>query len=384
VTTRNNYAAATGASATSREIQQQPHLWSVVADEAAARADEMAAFLAPILEDPQARIVLSGAGTSAFAGDVLAPSLRRRLRRRIDAVATTDIVAGPHEVFAEDVPTVLVSLARSGDSPESQAATVIADDLLTSVRHLVVTCNEDGRLATVHGGRPDSTVLLMPPAANDHGFAMTSSFTCMLLATQLAFDPGNLGRETIAELGAAADRLLAERGDDIGELAARRYQRVVYLGSGAMTGLAREGALKLLELTAGQIVSYWDSSLGFRHGPKAVLSEGTLAVVFVSPDPYTRRYDDDIATELRQALGSEHVVEVTSHSDATRDASAWRVGDFENVPDVFVALPYAVLAQQFAMLCSLELGHTPDNPFPSGELNRVVRGVQIYPVPEQT
>jgi tagatose-6-phosphate ketose/aldose isomerase len=206
----------------------------------------------------------------------------------------------------------------------------------------------------------------------------------MLLATQLALDPDNAGIDAIDALGEAADRLLADRADDLRELAARRYQRVVYLGSGALTGLAREGALKLLELTAGQIVSYWDSSLGFRHGPKAVLSEGTLAVVFVSPDPYTRRYDDDIAVELRRALGSEHVIAVTSHPDASRDSAAWQLGDFDKVPDVFVALPYAVLAQQFAMLCSLELGHTPDNPFPSGELNRVVRGVQIYPVSEHT
>jgi tagatose-6-phosphate ketose/aldose isomerase len=382
VTTRNSFTAATGASATSQEIEQQPHLWSIVAAEAATRAQAMAEFLAPILDNPNARIVLSGAGTSAFAGDVLAPSLRRRLGRRIDAVATTEIVASPREVFAEDVPTVLVSLARSGDSPESEAATALADELLTSVRHLVVTCNRDGRLARVHSGRPGSTVLLMPPAANDRGFAMTSSFTCMLLATQLALDPDNAGRKQLELLGAAADRLLDERTDDLAELAARRYQRVVYLGSGALTGLAREAALKLLELTAGQVVSYWDSSLGFRHGPKAVLSEGTLAVVFVSSDPYTRRYDDDIATELRQALGSEHVLEVTSHGDAARDPSAWRLGDFDGIPDVFVALPYAVLAQQFAMLCSLEFGHTPDNPFPSGELNRVVRGVQIYPVHE--
>jgi len=115
-----------------------------------------------------------------------------------------------------------------------------------------------------------------------------------------------------------------------------------------------------------------------------VLSAGTLVIVFVSPDPYTRRYDVDIAAELRQALGSDHVIEVTAHADAASDQSAWQLGDFDGVPDGFVALPYAVLAQQFAMLCSLELGHAPDNPFPSGELNRVVRGVRIYPVSEQT
>jgi tagatose-6-phosphate ketose/aldose isomerase len=46
-----------------------------------------------------------------------------------------------------------------------------------------------------------------------------------------------------------------------------------------------------------------------------------------------------------------------------------------------VALPYLVFAQYLALFTSLEHGKTPDNPFPSGEVSRVVRGVTIYPLP---
>ena len=53
-------------------------------------------------------------------------------------------------------------------------------------------------------------------------------------------------------------------------------------------------------------------------------------------------------------------------------------------PDSLIALPYAVLAQQFALLASVECGLAPDNPFPSGELSRVVRGITIYSLPRQT
>jgi tagatose-6-phosphate ketose/aldose isomerase len=368
-----------GRLATAAEIRQQPRLWRLVAAEAERRRGAADAFLRPLLSDQRARVVLAGAGTSAFVGQVLAPALTGRLRRRVEAAATTDIVASPREVLGEDVPTLLVSLARSGDSPESTATTAIADELLPTVRHLVITCNSRGQLATAHAGRADSLVQLMPDAANDRGFAMTSSFTSMLLAAQLALDPGGSGGGLVDRLGAAADQLLAERADQLAGLVARRYRRVVYLGSGALTGLAREAALKLLELTAGQVVSYWDSALGFRHGPKAVLDRGTLCVVFVSTDPYTRRYDEDIADELRRALGDEHVVEVSAHPGGGRPA--WHIGDLGHVPDSLVALPYAVLAQQFALLASLELGLTPDNPFPSGELSRVVQRVSIYPRP---
>lgn len=368
--------------ATAAEIRQQPQLWKLVATEAELHRSATDGFLRPLLSDERARVILSGAGTSAFAGQVLGPALTGRLHRRVDAVATTDLVSSPHQVLGEDVPTLLVSLARSGDSPESTAATAIADELLSFVRHVVITCNRHGQLAQAHSERAGSLVLLMPAAANDRGFAMTSSFTSMLLAAQLALDPGSASGRYVDRLGAAADQLLAERTGQLAELAARRYRRVVYLGSGALTGLAREAALKLLELTAGQVVSYWDSPLGFRHGPKAILEQGTLCVVFVSTDPYSRRYDQDLADELRRALGDQHVVEVSAHAGDGRPT--WSIGDLGRIPDPLVALPYAVLAQQFALLASLELGLTPDNPFPSGELSRVVRGVDIYPLPGQT
>ncbi|MFG1922866.1 SIS domain-containing protein [Cryptosporangium sp. NPDC048952] len=368
-TTADISAAEGGADATTREIWQQPSLWREVS--AAAATD----FLAPLLADPRLRIVLTGAGTSAFAGGLLAPALVRKLRRRVEAVATTDIVSNPADYFAEDLPTLLVSFARSGDSPESAAATALADQCLTDVHHLVVTCNADGRLAREHGVRERSHVLLMPAASNDRSFAMTSSYTCMVLAAWVALG----GDAPVEEMAAAAERVLANRDADTRELAARGYQRVVYLGSGPLQSLARESALKLLELTAGDIVAYADSPLGFRHGPKSVLDDRTLAVVYVSDDPYTRRYDEDIALELRAALGADHVrVVAGAPSERLGDEGVWYVDGVSGESDVVLSLPFVVVAQQLALRFSLALGHTPDNPFPSGEVNRVVQGVTIY------
>lgn len=158
-----------GAGATMREINQQPAVWGEVAAMLARRSADVHAFLDPLLAQPDLRIVLSGAGTSAFAGEVLGPALARSLTRRVDAVATTDIVSHPRAVFAEDVPTLLVSFARSGDSAESLGGTELARQCLTSVHHLVVTCNRERRLARDHAESPSSLVLLMPTTANDRG-----------------------------------------------------------------------------------------------------------------------------------------------------------------------------------------------------------------------
>lgn len=380
-TTLGDALGGLGSSHTAREIAQQPAAWREVGRTAADRRAETDAFLGPLLARPELRIVLTGAGTSAFAGAILAPTLTKELRRRIDAIPTTDVVSNPLETFAEDLPTLLVSFARSGNSPESAAATELAETCLSEVHHLIVTCNPDGELFHHHRGAQRSLVLMMPEGADDQGFAMTSSLTCMMLATLLTLRRSVPDPAIVEALATAAEQVLGGRTDEVRAVAARSYRRVVYLGSGALTGLARESTLKLLELTAGQVVSYFDSALGFRHGPKSVLDEQTLAVVYVSNDRYTRGYDLDIAAELSSALGPTNVLVVTAGASDSCPGTPWRIDGVGDVSDSELALPFAVPAQLIALQASIALGLTPDNPFPAGEVNRVVRGVTIHPHP---
>lgn len=370
--------APTGSEHTTREIVQQPRVWRETRDMIAAERDRIDEFLARHVA-ANTRIVLTGAGTSAFVGEIAAPALARATGMRFDAVATTDIVADPRAAFAEDVPTLLVSFARSGRSPESVAATLLAEEVLAEVHHLIITCDVTGDLFRTHSARAGDLVLVMPEGTNDLSFAMTSSFSSMLLSALLVFAPELAdGVETAA---AAGEWALGAGAAMPAELAAVPYERVVYLGSGPLTGLSRESALKLLELTAGRIVALHDSSLGFRHGPKSVLDDRTLVVVYVSSDPYTRSYDLDILAELRATPGAHDVVAV-DHVGAEHDGRAWAVPGIDRLTDALRALPSAVFAQSLALQQSLRLGLTPDNPFPSGDVNRVVKGVRIHSLTE--
>jgi tagatose-6-phosphate ketose/aldose isomerase len=296
----------------------------------------------------------------------------------VDAVATTDIVSNPEECFAEDRPTLLVSFARSGNSPESVAATEFADRFLSDCHHLVLTCDRNGRLYKEHERSAGSLVLLMPEATNDQGFAMTSSFTSMTLAAWLALGTVADSEELVGRLATAAERLLATRQEDIRRLASSGYERVVYLGSGSLKGLAHESSLKLLELTAGEIVTYFESALGFRHGPKSILDDRTLAVSYISGDPYTRKYDLDLLTELRRTMRPGSVIAIAATDAGTDDPSFWHLEGLEGVEDAALALPFVVVAQLLGLCFSLTLGYTPDNPFPNQEVNRVVQGVSIH------
>jgi tagatose-6-phosphate ketose/aldose isomerase len=360
--------------ATILEIAQQPDAWR----EVAGPTDETALeFLRAITALPDLRIILTGAGSSAFAGDIAAPALRRHLNRRVEAVATTDIVASPLDCLERRTPTLLVSFGRSGNSPESLATTALADELVDDVWHLILTCDRGGELGRAHAGRPNSLVVYMPERTNDVGFAMTSSLTSMLLTCLLLLGPAEPGD---GDALAKAAQHIVDLQADIRAVAQTKKQRFVYLGSGPLEGLARESALKLLELTAGEVVTYFDSPLGFRHGPKSVLDADTLVVVYVSTDPYTRRYDLDIIAEIRAQLGQDAVTVISTQPIPAELGPAVVLPGLDGLGDSLVALPYLVFAQYLALFTSLEYRKTPDNPFPSGEVSRVVKGVTIYPM----
>ena len=370
---------AAGAHWTAREIAQQPQVWRKLPALADGRDGSVAHFLAPLLQRPGLRIVLTGAGSSAFVGECLAPAMTRQMQRPVAAVSTTDLVAGPANWLIGAAPTLLVSFARSGNSPESVAALQIAQSTLKECHHLVITCNAQGALREIAGRMDNAHVLLLPDESNDNGFAMTSSFSSMLLAAALAFGVLDSGR-ALAVAG-AVEHVLAHALPSIRDLVQAGYGRVLYLGANEAKGLAREAALKLLELTDGRVVSIADTPLGFRHGPKTVVNKNALVVVFVSADPYSRRYDLDLLGELRKdgVAGRVLALDAGAHPEAVHPDTI-RVPALPGEGSLACCFPYLVFAQCLALMQSLALGIQPDNPNPSGMVNRVVKGVSIYPL----
>lgn len=367
--------AAGDASWTRREILQQPETLRATQATLRDRQPAIDAFLSPLLAREELRIILTGAGTSAFIGESLAPWLSAVLDRPVEAIATTDIASAPTLHLRRNVPTLLVSFGRSGSSPESIAAVDLVDAIVGSAHHLVITCNAEGELARRAGG--NTHVVLLPEATHDRAFAMTSSFTAMMFAA-LSIFTGIAAMDSRAEMiaPAVADAIAAADGP-MAVLSARGFDRVVYLGSGLFKGLAREAALKLLELTDGALVTTFDTSLGFRHGPKTIVTDRTLVVVFVSNDPLTRRYDLDIIEELRRDGRCGAVLPISAQAI---DGDAIVVAGLERAADADLLFPFIVPAQLFGLHNSLRLGLTPDTPNASGTVSRVVQGVRIHAI----
>lgn len=356
--------------ATSREIEAQPEIWRGWAEKIAKVGPETGQWITHRAPD---EIWLCGAGTSAFIGDALADGLSGRLADiPVRAIATTDLVAGPQTYLRDGLRPLVVSFGRSGDSPETIGTLDILDRLCPDADRLNITCNGEGALARrAHPGAGQQRVIVLPDACHDQGFAMTSSYTTLLLSA-LACLSGAGAREIVENIGVlakGAEALLRR------DMSGARPERAVFLGSGPFTGTAREAALKVLELTAGQVVTCWDSSLGFRHGPKAIVNEQTAVFVFLSGDGLTRKYDQDIVDEIRTLFPK---ISVTSMGCVAETGAAPDIVIAGLSDDLWDTALFIIVAQLLSVSWSKSLGLNVDNPFQDGALTRVVSGVQLY------
>ncbi|WP_277233307.1 SIS domain-containing protein [Romboutsia timonensis] len=370
---------------TAKEIIQQPDTWRESVKNLIKNKIEIKSFIDSFLSKKEFRIILTGAGTSAFAGEVCEPYLTSLLNKRVEAIATTDLVASPKSYFIKDIPTLLVSFARSGNSPESVHAVNLASQLVDDLYQIVITCNENGKLAKNTVNDEKSLLLLMPPQTNDLGFAMTSSFTTMVLNAMAVFNIDNIENfsSDVDKLSNSVNDFIENNIEKVTSLANEDFERIVYLGSSTSKGIARESALKVLELTAGKVNASYDTPLGFRHGPKSVVDDETVSVIYISNDEYTRKYDLDLAKEMLAHKKNDKVVIVGDNIEEDILNKADYVFNVENINytvenEVLLPLQQIIFGQMLSFLKSVNLGITPDNPCPTGEVNRVVQGVILH------
>ena len=369
-----DYIKNNDANNTYSEIFSQGEKWLKVYDLYEERKAKIDEFLAKLGDD--VRVIFTGAGTSEYVGNIASEYLKNNGKYQFESIATTDLVSTPYLHFNKNQKTLLVSFARSGNSPESLAAVELGEQIVDDFYNLALTCAPDGKLALKLADDEKSFVFIEPEGTNDKGFAMTSSFTCMLLSALLIFDERNDKKELVEELSSTAEKILADA-DKIEALVDFNFDRIIYLGSGPLYKLTNEARLKVLELTAGEVASLYESSMGFRHGPKSFVDEKTLIVSFISSNEYTRDYDLDILNEIAADKIAPKVIAL-ANSDIE--------GDFEKLVyennvdnDAYLALPYIIVGQLISLITSLRVGNTPDNPSKSGTVNRVVKGVTIHP-----
>lgn len=301
------------------------------------------------------RIILTGCGSSFFLSQLIAHFLRTRLNLPCRAVPSSELIFYPEAYLEPKLSTAVFAFSRTGSTTE----TVRAVQMLQEKYNLLVvavTCY-DGSEITQLGGPA-----LVFPEVQEKSVVMTRAFTGILGA----FLHWAGAEKELEKVPGYIARSLADYDTRIQTLAAQDFHHVVFLGTGPLYYVAREGMLKLEEMTARHTEAW--QSFEFRHGPKAILEESTLIWLFSS------RQDAGFmenAVEEFTGLGA-HVWLAGNRLPQTLAAKADEafVMDWDLERPEIEAVSLLHLPQLYAFYRSLQVGNNPDEP---AKLSRVVK-----------
>ena len=380
--------AERGLEHTPREIWQQPATWGQTYARCLERKDELNDMLRRAGigrgNTSSPTVYLVGAGTSDYTGRTLAPLLRRRWGCDVWPVPSTTMLTEFDEFHRPGREYLWISFSRSGESPEGVALLERALDRHKEIRHLVITCNQQGPMAQLCARHEDRALaLVLDDAVNDRGLAMTSSFSNMVLAGQCvanAEDMASFG-DLVAHMEQSGRQLLPTVAEVASAITTLGCTRAVFVGSGVLRAVADESALKVVELTSGKVTTLAETPLGLRHGPMSSVDGNTVFVAYLSSEARRRGYELDLLREIdRKRLGRVRAV-VTAHG----------LDDLSSLADFYVSLNCAadfpddyrpvldvIMGQLIGLFASMRCGLKPDQPSPSGTITRVVQPIKLY------
>jgi len=349
---------------TLNEIRQQPELWPTTLERVASSNAHS------IVRNRAA--VICGAGSSAYAASAVAATWANAV-----AIPTTDLLTLSQDEVSHRVPAfasngVLVSVARSGESPESVGVIARIKQMFPAVVHLAITCNEQGELARL----PEVHPLILDPRTNDRSLVMTGAFSNLLLAG-LAIAQGDFFTRHLPGIIAKLSKAFPELENAARRLASQSSTRLMVLTSASLVPFAKEASLKALEMTAGRSVAINETFLGVRHGPMSFLRRDSLVLCVLSANAERRRFEEDVLRELRQKkLG--HVIVVGPAAFDSALGHDFIPSMAPDLPDDLRGPFEIVFPQLLAYHLSLAAHLDPDNPSPDGVITRVVQRFQLH------
>jgi tagatose-6-phosphate ketose/aldose isomerase len=375
-----------GLTHTLNEIVQQPETWLRTYDKILALSETLEGFLSNAgvkSSHTTLAVLLVGAGTSDYIGKSVCSLLQTQWHCDVHAVPSTDLLTNITEYVIPGREYLWISFSRSGDSSEGVAVLDMALRDYPTIKHLIVTCNEQGKMARAYADRDNVFSIVLGDEVNDRGLAMSSSFSNMVIVAQsLAHFRELVSYGCIVEcLAASGAATLSTAANVCERLVQEGFLKACFLGTGPLKGAAIESGLKVLELTGGRIATLAESFLGLRHGPMSAIDNDTLVVAFFSADARRRQYEMDLIQEIYDKGLTSKFLAIEPNPEENRLISPQNslfLGLQNRVSDFYLT-PLAVIAGQLlGLFASLKEGLRPDEPSPQGAIGRVVGHVKIY------
>ena len=366
------------------EILQQPQTWQRTYQKVVASSRVIEEFLtnAGLGADRPLNVLLVGAGTSDYIGKSVCALLQKEWNCNVQAVPSTDLLTNMEDHVLADTDYLWISFSRSGDSSEGVAVLEQALATYPRIKHFIITCNRNGRMARL-GERSNVFSFVLDDEVNDRGLAMTSSFSNMVITAQALAHYRTLATygSIVENLATSGSTILPVAMSLCERLVKEKFSRVCFLGTGPLKGAAIESGLKVIELTGGRVVGLTESFLGLRHGPLSAVDRDTLVVGFLSADHRRRAFELDLLREICDKKLTEKCLVVTPSAgknglDSFPNTLSLELPD--RITDLYLPPLFVLVGQLLGLFASLREGLRPDEPSPHGAISRVVSHVTIY------
>jgi glucosamine--fructose-6-phosphate aminotransferase (isomerizing) len=345
-------------SVTQTELLSQPEVWPKALQDV-----ESDAVFGEALNRTRSRKtwLFVGCGTSYYLAEAAASSWRLQTGQQAFAAPASELMLFPDEALLRTPDLQAVVISRSGETSEA----VRACELLRNehkIPTLGITCGQSTSLEAA------ADLCLKLRMADDKSPVMTRSFTSMLLVLQYLAARTSGDKEwlgSVRRVAAHSSSVIGSWAERVKEFVEKRaFSNYVFLGQGPFYGIAREGALKLTEMSCSFGQPF--HTLEFRHGPKATVTPETCLTFFLSE---TGNADETKVLSDMKGLGGT-VIAVCRKSNTTIARNSDLVFEFDvEAPETAMLAPFVIPAQLMGLFTGIKKGLTPDSP---RNLSRVV------------
>jgi len=302
-----------------------------------------------------------GCGTSFYLAEAAALSWTTLTGEPARPVPASEILLFPELLKAGSAAKQAIVISRSGRTSEAvRAAAVLRKGL--RIPTIGITCAENSELER------ECELCIVLQAADEKSTVMTRSFTSMLLSLQVlaAIRAGKaqfidslleMAKGFAVQLPAIAARMRAF-------VSNHEFADYIFLGQGAFHGIAREAALKVMEMSCSY--SQFFHTLEFRHGPKAIVSPATCLTFFISETG--KEAEAEVLAEMKE-LGGVNVAVCNRANEQIRRGADLVIELDSKSNEISLLAPFAVPCQVMGFFTGLQKGLNPDQP---KNLTRVV------------
>ena len=305
------------------------------------------------------RIQIVACGTAYYAGMIGKYLIERIAGLPVDVEVASEFRYREPAVAAR---TLAVAVSQSGETADTLAALRWCKE-----RRLTTAAIVNSHHSTM---AREADVLWPTHAGPEIGVASTKAFTAQVsvlssLAVAAAAQRGRIDADEEARLVSVlleAPRLISQSlqlEDHIREIAheAARARDILYLGRGAMYPMALEGALKLKEISYIHAEGYAAGEL--KHGPIALIDEGTPVIVIAPSDSLFEKTSSNMAEV--SARGGK-VVMITDAEGEKHAPISSRVIVAPTCDPLIAPLVFAGPIQMLAYFTAVQKGADVDQP----------------------